>query len=149
MVIHEMATNAAKYGGLSDPAGRLEVSWAWYPGGDLEIRWIEKDGPPVEPPTKRGLGATLIEQCVRHQLGGEVERTWRPDGLRLKIRLPATQLMPVDPEPAGVPEGDGPGVVYNLTDRRVLVVEDNAALALELSAIVLSLGARPVGPVST
>ena len=149
MVMHELATNAAKYGALSAPAGQLDVSWAWYPGGDLEIRWNESGGPPVSPPTRRGLGSTLIEQCVRHQLGGEVEMMWRIDGLRLKMRLPAAQLMPVEPDAAGLAEGDRPGIVFSLAGLRVLVVEDNAALALELSAIVSSLGAQPIGPVST
>lgn len=149
MVMHELATNATKYGALSVPAGQLDVSWAWYPGGDLEIRWNESGGPAVAPPERRGLGSTLIEQCVRHQLGGEVEMNWRADGLRLKMRLPAAQLMPMEPDTAGLAEVARPGIAFSLAALRVLVVEDNAALALELAAIVSSLGAHPIGPVST
>src|SRR5262249_44687947 len=81
MAIHELATNAAKYGALSVPGGRVSVQWRWRNDGRLELRWSEQGGPVVVPPTRRGLGTGTIEGCIRDQLGGEVVREWRRTGL--------------------------------------------------------------------
>jgi two-component system, chemotaxis family, CheB/CheR fusion protein len=95
MVIHELGTNAVKYGALSAPAGALEVVWrltgAGEPGGEaLLIEWTERGGPPVSGPGPAGFGARLLQHTITQQLNGEVDLTWRPEGLRCRIRIPWT-----------------------------------------------------------
>lgn len=86
MTIHELATNASKYGGLSTEAGRLAIAWTQGPDGGLTLVWSEAGGPPVAPPSRQGFGSRLIAQLTR-QLGGVVTYDWRPGGLRAELRL--------------------------------------------------------------
>jgi two-component system CheB/CheR fusion protein len=93
MAIHELASNAAKYGALSTPAGRLVVSWTV--GGAsrdmLNFLWLETGGPPIaEPPARRGFGTTLIERTLTHELDATVNREFFSSGLRCAIDLPLT-----------------------------------------------------------
>jgi two-component sensor histidine kinase len=80
MALHELATNAAKYGSLSVPDGTLDLSWHDDPPGSrLRLRWKETGGPPVAgTPERRGFGSRVVETTVRDQLRGEVSFTWRP-----------------------------------------------------------------------
>jgi PAS domain S-box-containing protein len=84
--VHELATNAAKYGALSVPGGRVNVTWA-LSGGELTIHWSESGGPPVRPPTRKGFGSTIIENLLRTQLKGDVRFDWRDSGLRCELVL--------------------------------------------------------------
>ena len=87
MVLHELATNAAKYGALSTPEGAVELSWAVGPELGLRFAWTERGGPTVaSPPGRRGFGSKLIEAVARRQLGGHVELAWEPEGLRCTLR---------------------------------------------------------------
>lgn len=89
MVLHELATNAVKYGALSNLAGTVEVSWglpADAAGRLLEILWIERGGPEVSPPSRRGFGSRMIERALRGEDSG-AEFDFRPGGLRLRLRL--------------------------------------------------------------
>ncbi len=90
MAFHELATNAAKYGALSAPGGRVEVTWRLPPGrGELELSWTEHGGPPIEaPPTRRGFGSGMLERGLARQLGGEVALEFPREGLRCRVRLP-------------------------------------------------------------
>jgi two-component sensor histidine kinase len=92
MVLHELATNAAKYGALSVPGGQVRVQWSTDRTGQLLLRWIESNGPPVQPPTRTGLGSQVIERSVRDQLDGAVQLDWRADGLVCTISIPAGRL---------------------------------------------------------
>jgi PAS domain S-box-containing protein len=85
--LHELATNAAKYGSLSVADGRLEIAWSLTANGRLSLRWIESDGPPVTPPTHRGFGTRIMENIIAGQLGGEVRFDWRDQGLTCDIAL--------------------------------------------------------------
>ena len=91
LVIHELATNAAKYGALNnDDGGCVRVTWSRRKaaaGRELEIIWHERDGPAVTPPASRGFGSRLIERGVQ-EIGGEVAREWRADGLHCRITVP-------------------------------------------------------------
>ena len=89
VTLHELATNAAKYGALSVPDGHVRVEWSPEHNGRLVLRWTEKGGPPVEPPTRRGFGARVIEKMVRGQLKGELHFAWHPEGVACEIVLPA------------------------------------------------------------
>jgi two-component sensor histidine kinase len=88
MVVHELATNARKYGSLSEPAGRLAVGWAEEVEGRLRITWSEEGLQAVKPPQRQGFGSHLIAQLAR-QLEGEVAYDWRPTGLKVEFVLKA------------------------------------------------------------
>lgn len=92
MVLHELATNAAKYGALSVSGGEVRVQWSFDRSGQLLLRWIESNGPPVQPPTRAGLGSQVIERSVRDQLDGAVQLDWRVEGLICTISIPAGRL---------------------------------------------------------
>ena len=85
IALHELATNAVKYGALSVPAGRVRIEWSRGGAGALLIRWTETDGPPVKPPTRQGFGTRVMERLVRGQLDGEVRYDWRERGLACEI----------------------------------------------------------------
>ena len=104
MAVHELATNAVKYGGLSVPTGRVTLTWYLDGGSDglLQLRWAEEGGPPVKgSPTRRGFGSRVVEGTVRGQLAGAVAFTWEPIGLACDIQVPLRR----DP-PFPVLEGD-------------------------------------------
>jgi two-component sensor histidine kinase len=92
MVLHELATNAAKYGALSRLTGRIDLTWAW-DAGILVLRWSENGGPPVQQPTSFGLGTGVIERNVVQQLDGTVRFEWRLEGFACEIRLPGRALV--------------------------------------------------------
>lgn len=97
LVLHELATNAAKYGSLSTEGGTLKVQWrvdAESPqGAELRLTWIESGGPPVAAPTARGFGSTLIKAGVERQLRGQLVKDWRPEGLVCDVRAPIAELV--------------------------------------------------------
>ena len=89
MTIHELATNAAKYGALSVPEGDVAVTWTLERSGNgenLVLDWAERNGPPVTPPAKRGFGTTLIERGLAHDLSGEARIEFLPSGVRASVR---------------------------------------------------------------
>jgi two-component sensor histidine kinase len=91
LVLHELATNAAKYGAFSVPAGRVEIVWARR-GEAAQCRlildWSEHDGPPVREPERRGFGRSLIERSIAYELDGSAELTFAPAGVRCRIEVP-------------------------------------------------------------
>jgi two-component sensor histidine kinase len=87
MVLHELATNAAKYGALSIPEGRVKIEWSHTLNGKLVLRWTETDGPSVKPPSRQGFGTRLLDQVVRAQLNGETRFDWRTGGLACEIEI--------------------------------------------------------------
>jgi two-component sensor histidine kinase len=93
MVVHELATNAAKYGALSTTAGRLEVAWSEDDEGGLEFVWTERGGPLVAPPTRTGFGARLVRALIEGELGGAANLAYAPEGFvaRLAIARPDAQ----------------------------------------------------------
>lgn len=103
MAMHELASNAAKYGALSKASGRLAVEWdaTDRTGAQmLALAWTETGGPAVSPPTRRGFGTTLIERSLAHELDAEVFREFLPAGLRCTVAIPLTEevghLQPTD-----------------------------------------------------
>jgi two-component sensor histidine kinase len=95
MVIHELATNAAKYGALSLPAGRIDLSWSIAPNNGtawLFLKWTEKDGPAVEAPTRRGFGSRLIERSISKDLEGTAELRFLPSGLQCNLSFPLAAI---------------------------------------------------------
>lgn len=91
LMLHELATNAAKYGALSTPAGRLSVSWSITgsdPERSISLCWNESSGPPVGPPQRRGFGSTLIERGIAYELNGRAHLDFRPEGLHCELTFP-------------------------------------------------------------
>jgi PAS domain S-box-containing protein len=86
VALHELATNAAKYGALSADNGRVHLAWTHEADGRLALRWIETGGPPVQPPTRQGFGTRIIRQ-MSGQLNGDARFDWRADGLCCEIAL--------------------------------------------------------------
>jgi two-component sensor histidine kinase len=87
VILHELATNAVKYGALSRTTGRVEVEWSRSPDGQLVLRWIEIDGPPVKSPTRQGFGTVVMQGMVRG-LRGDIHFDWREEGLSAEISIP-------------------------------------------------------------
>lgn len=102
MALHELATNASKYGALSWPTGTVGVTWrvetATAAGESrLAIDWIEQGGPEVKaPPARKGFGSQIMDAMIRRQLGGEVRFAWLPEGLRCTLILPADAALATD-----------------------------------------------------
>jgi two-component system CheB/CheR fusion protein len=90
MAIHELASNAAKYGALSKPTGVLSVTWQ-IENGLLNFSWVETGGPPIsKPPSRRGFGTTLIERTLSHEFDATVKREFSSSGLKCSIAMPLT-----------------------------------------------------------
>jgi two-component sensor histidine kinase len=90
LALHELATNAAKYGALSTPSGRVTIEWRRLSpaeGYGLELIWTERGGPLVTAPTRRGFGSLVIEQNLARSLNADVELTFAPEGLQCRVRL--------------------------------------------------------------
>ena len=87
VTLHELATNAAKYGALSVPKGQVEVTWIRAADEQLILRWRESGGPAVRKPTRQGFGTSVIERMIRAQSNGEVRLDWRAEGLACEIAL--------------------------------------------------------------
>jgi PAS domain S-box-containing protein len=85
VALHELATNAAKYGALSVPEGHVQVEWSRASDGRLVLRWTESGGPPVMKPTRQGFGTHVIERMIRGPLNSEMRFDWRVEGLACEI----------------------------------------------------------------
>lgn len=99
LLFHELATNAAKYGALSRPDGKLVISTGT-DGGDVTMRWREQGGPPATTSKSAGFGSRLINLSVEGQLRGKLEKRWEPDGLVVDVTVPADALLRVRVTPA-------------------------------------------------
>jgi two-component system CheB/CheR fusion protein len=87
VVVHELATNAAKYGALSVAEGQISIAWAFSSGGQLVLRWIETKGPAANPPSRRGFGIRVAEKLIRNQPSGTIRFDWPPQGLHCEMTL--------------------------------------------------------------
>ena len=87
LALHELATNAVKYGALSAPGGQVELSWR-RDDGVFELEWRERGGPPVSEPTGRGFGSRLLSQGLASELGAPAEMRFEPEGLTCRLRAP-------------------------------------------------------------
>lgn len=152
LALHELATNAVKFGGLSVDSGHVDVRWTARPGGGFELVWTETGGPTVAPPVRRGFGSTLLEQVTGRELNGHAEIGFPPAGVTVRL-IAGPQAVAERPEvvpeaPAArvtetVPTSRGPA---SLRSARVLIVEDAVLLALELETGLSDAGAQVIGP---
>jgi two-component sensor histidine kinase len=91
VVLHELTTNAVKYGALSAPSGRVGVEGSCEET-HLVIRWSETDGPPVEPPERQGFGTRVVNRIIQSELDGKLRFDWNPEGLACEIIIPVEQI---------------------------------------------------------
>lgn len=149
LALHELATNAAKYGALSKPEGRLRVAWR-LESDALTLTWNEECPHAVSEPKKKGFGSKVIEASVTGQLGGRIEREWRRSGLRANFKLPSRHFADRAPD-AGAHSASrndngrklGPS---SLRDRTVLVLEDEPLIAMMTSGLIKELSGTVLGP---
>jgi light-regulated signal transduction histidine kinase (bacteriophytochrome) len=142
LVVHELMTNAAKYGALSVPEGRLSVAWTLNDRGDCVIDWHETAGPIVEKPSRTGFGSKLVHSTMSYDLGGSVDIDYAEAGLRARLVIPA----------AHVSEGSGADAVAETVDGAtnalhgldILLVEDQALIAMDTEQTLTQLGAERV-----
>jgi two-component sensor histidine kinase len=100
MTVHELATNAAKHGALSRQSGRVAIAWRTA-GERLTLRWAESGGPPVEPPVRRGFGASLLSRALE-PLGGETRLDWARGGLVCEMTLGLSEAVAPAPDPVAL-----------------------------------------------
>jgi two-component sensor histidine kinase len=93
MALHELATNAVKYGALKRKSGRVVITWT-SADGSFRLTWTETGGPSVPPRLRTGFGSTMIEQVLAKQIGGDVEMRFEPDGLRFSLSVASRLLLP-------------------------------------------------------
>lgn len=143
LVFHELATNAAKYGALSVPDGRLQISWKITDTGACELYWREAGGPAVTPPRRRGFGSTLIDRSVPFDLGGESDVKYASKGLEARLLIPAKFVADALSEsPTRWPTAPTHVISNTLAGKRVLLVEDQLVIALEAENILSERGAH-------
>ena len=88
VILHELTTNAAKYGSLSDAKGHIDLKWQHKTDGQLILRWTETNGPAAQKPTRQGFGSRVIERMIG-ELRGKVQFDWRREGLVCEISFRA------------------------------------------------------------
>ncbi len=142
LMLHELSTNAAKYGALSQAGGQVTVAWSLDESGACVIEWKEEGGPEVSPPSRRGFGSVLIERSIPFDLGGESHTEFNPGGLHARFLIPGRHLLaggapaPVRPQEEPVsPVGE-----RVLEGTHVLIVEDEMLIALDLEQILADRG---------
>ena len=155
LALHELVTNAAKYGALSQSGGRVTASWAFSGSPDatqITFHWRETGGPKIKaPPSRKGFGSFLIERMLVAELGGAVTRDFAPEGLTTVLELPATILVAESESdghmpPATAPDIDGHSV---LAGKRILVIEDDYLVGQETLAALGAVDCEVIGPVTT
>ena len=99
LILHELATNAAKHGSLSAPEGRVRLAWS-VDGERFRLSWRESGGPAVAPPARAGFGRLLLERAAAHDLGGQGRLEFRPAGVAYELETPVARVrMAATPAP--------------------------------------------------
>jgi two-component sensor histidine kinase/CheY-like chemotaxis protein len=137
LLLHELATNAAKYGALSRPGGTLEICWSAPTQGMLEIDWTEQlqeTTIAIGVPERSGFGSMLLRRVVEDQLGGTLMRTFEPRGLRCRLAIPleVASRNREQTSPSISPQAK--------SSKRILIVEDEPLLAMDLEGMVADMG---------
>lgn len=150
LVIHELVTNSAKYGALSDSTGNVKIAWQLDDAQDLVISWQEAGGPPVTPPKRRGFGSTIIERSIPFDLSGQSEIHYELLGVRARLVIPARFVRTDAIEPVQrVEQKKNAAQGVNQFGERVLILEDNLIIAMDAEAMMEQLGAKRVDVVAT
>jgi len=145
LIIHELATNAAKYGALSQPSGKLEIHWS-LEDDFLIVRWIENGGPPVSAPATKGFGTKIIGASLHSQHGEAAEFDWRPEGLRCTIKLLCRPWKLSQPAADSKVDAENRNLNGHAGKKQILVVEDEAIIGMLTCNHLIELGYQAVGP---
>lgn len=151
VALHELATNAAKYGALSTLAGRIDLSWSHFEG-KLTLVWAESGGAPVTPPARKGFGTKIISSSFNGEGKGGAQFDWRPDGLRCTLELhclvkpvlnqgyvaPSEPRLVAPPDVSRAPSGK----------TRLLLVEDEAIVGMFMEELLEELGFAHTPPIT-
>ncbi len=148
LAVHELATNAAKYGALSTDTGTLRLEWKVGPDA-VVLDWRETGGPSTVEPQALGFGLTIVRSSIEAQFRGGVVYDWRREGLHCTLSIPSAQVAP--PEPANdVAQPAAPATGRrrrrSLTDKRLLVVEDELLVGMLVKSMLDEFGAEVIGP---
>jgi PAS domain S-box-containing protein len=151
LAIHELATNAAKYGALSSITGKVCLTWEISPDG-LELQWIESGGPRVRAPATRGYGTRVVTTSVEGQLGGRATFEWRAEGLRCALWIPAGEKLKLSGRRlnghGGAAVAEDARSSASESANRMLIAEDEALVAIMIEDVATELGWSVVGPFS-
>jgi two-component sensor histidine kinase/CheY-like chemotaxis protein len=156
LALHELATNAVKFGALSTDQGMVHVTWRLTDEGGVCLIWTESGGPLVTTPLRQGFGSTLLEKVTGRELGGAVKVDFLATGVRATLTSDTTALSAAKAEPEAVPEpeptiagasrgDDAPRHAVKVEGMRILIVEDSLLLSLELESGLAEAGAIVVG----
>jgi PAS domain S-box-containing protein len=155
LVLHELGTNARKYGALSVPGGSLSLSWGMRADASdhFLLDWKESRGPKVRVPSARGFGMTLIEETLR-SLGGEAVVHYFADGLTCEISVPLPQEARLhaglfSKAPQAVTDPPVQPTSQTLRGKRVLIIEDEPLLSMDMEASLVEAGCEVRGPLGT
>jgi PAS domain S-box-containing protein len=151
LALHELATNAAKHGALSSLTGKVSLNWQLRPDV-LMLQWAENGGPQISPPAARSFGLRVIRASIEQQLGGEASFDWNARGLRCSLSIPRRELMKsYEVKTARHNGGTTNGsIALNMTGSpRVLLVEDEALVAIMIQECLAEFGFQIVGPICT
>ncbi len=143
LALHELATNAVKYGALSVATGRVDIVWSVSDGNErrLHLQWSEHNGPKVRQPATRGFGSRLIEDNLPREILGSVSLDFRPEGLTCRVEAPLDEILSDGgsllsvAKPAAAP-ADG----VRLDRLHILLVEDDSLVAMEMTALLEQAG---------
>lgn len=141
LALHELATNAAKYGALSVAEGHVHIELTRDADGALGIEWRETGGPDVIPPRRRGFGSLLIESSIRNEVGGSAEVRYLRTGLVCAITIPDSQIVAREPKRRAGVKPDNPHE-NEAARRAILLVEDRGPVARETREALESFGYR-------
>jgi PAS domain S-box-containing protein len=151
MALHELATNAGKYGALSTLEGRIEVAWLLKQAESGEenfvITWREQEGPPVAAPSQSGFGTSVIGPMAEMSLDAKIELDHALAGLQWRLECSAAKVIEGS-HPIAVMKTPGPvgGFARSTAKPRILVVEDEALMAMEIAHVLTEAGFEVVGP---
>ncbi|WP_147127274.1 HWE histidine kinase domain-containing protein [Shimia ponticola] len=145
LVVHELMTNSAKYGALSDGSGGVQLSVRANADGSANIIWAESGGPAVQAPTRKGFGTTIIERSIPFELKGTAKVNYRMTGLEAEFWLPSTHVREVEEEELVVQTTAETEVANARTLKgEALAAEDNMIISMDVVDILEELGASRV-----
>ncbi|MBL8266449.1 HWE histidine kinase domain-containing protein [Steroidobacter sp.] len=144
LVMHEMLTNSAKYGALTDRRGSVTLDTKLDASGNFIIDWRERGGPPVQAPKRRGFGSTVIERTIPYELKGETRVDFELSGVHACFLIPAIYVHRVDQSTAPVEAAPTPAPELVAMPSDILVVEDNLIIALDAEDVLRKLGVREI-----
>jgi two-component sensor histidine kinase/CheY-like chemotaxis protein len=149
LAIHELVTNAVKYGALSLSRGRVTLTWE-LEAEALMLRWVENDGPAAQPPSRRGFGTRVIAAGIESQLGGRADFDWRPEGLCCTLTIPRSTVESrarMNGQAAASEANETSTGAVGVAGRRILLIEDETLVGTMMQEVLEALGFTVIGPI--